>query len=62
MKPMVPNTRIGGKAFTVSIPALTNALKATELVSAIVGMKNATEIVYNVNNGTNDTSNPAEKP
>ena len=45
MKPTVPKTRIGGKSLTVSMFALTSALNATELVSAIVGMKNATEKV-----------------
>ena len=42
MKPMVPNTRIGGKAFTVSRPAWFKALYDTELPKAMVGMKNAT--------------------
>ena len=45
MKPTVPNTRMGGKSLTVSMSALTKALKATEFVKAIVGIKNATEIV-----------------
>ena len=38
MKPMVPNTRIGGKSFTVSMPALIKPVKATELLKAMVGM------------------------
>ena len=42
IKPMVPNTRIGGKAFTVSSPACVKALYDTELPKAMVGMKKAT--------------------
>ena len=38
MKPMVPNTRMGGKSLTVSMPALLRALKATVLDSEMVGM------------------------
>ena len=38
MKPTVPNTRIGGKSFTVSYPFLSRIPKATEFESAIVGM------------------------
>ena len=39
---MVPNTRIGGKAFTVSSPAWFKALYDTELPKAMVGIKKAT--------------------
>ena len=42
MKPTVPKTRIGGKAFTVSKPAWVKALYETELPNAMVGMKKAT--------------------
>ena len=49
MKPMVPNTRMGGKAFTVSSPACVNALYETELPKAMVGMKNATLSAYHGN-------------
>ena len=45
MKPIVPHMRIGGKSFTVSMPAFVSALKATELARPIVGMKNATDAV-----------------
>ena len=38
MKPTVPNTRMGGKSLTVSRPAPLRAEKATELLSAMVGM------------------------
>ena len=38
INPIVPKMRIGGNAFTVSNPALSNALYATELESANVGM------------------------
>ena len=42
MKPTVPNTRMGGKSFTGSIPSLAIALYDTEFTRAIVGIKNAT--------------------
>ncbi len=42
MKPMVPNTRMGGNATTGSMPSLLKALYATELAIAMVGMKKAT--------------------
>ena len=42
MKPMVPNTRIGGKSLTGSLPAFSRALYATELTRAMLGMKKAT--------------------
>ena len=45
MKPTVPNTRIGGKCFTVSRPCLFRAVNATELLSPTVGMKKATDSV-----------------
>ena len=45
IKPMVPQMRMGGKSFTVSIPALVSALNATELHSPMVGMKKATDTV-----------------
>ena len=45
MKPTVPNTRMGGKCFTVSSPALLRAVYATELARPMVGMKKATEMV-----------------
>ena len=38
MKPTVPNTRMGGKSLTGSIPAFPSALYATELEMAMVGM------------------------
>ena len=38
MNPMVPKIRMGGKSFTVSIPAIVRALYATELVNASVGI------------------------
>ena len=38
IKPTVPKTLIGGKSFTMSIPAFCNALKATELDNANVGI------------------------
>lgn len=38
IKPTVPNTRMGGKAFTVSMPPRSRMLYATELESASVGM------------------------
>ena len=38
MNPTVPNTLIGGKAFTVSIPYLSRPAYATEFDNAIVGM------------------------
>ena len=38
MKPTVPKTRIGGKSFTVSILACVNAVYATELLKASVGI------------------------
>ena len=44
MKPTVPNTRMGGKSFSVSRPLQSRALKATELLRPIVGMKKAIEI------------------
>ena len=53
---MVPNTRIGGKCFTVSRPALFRAEYATELARPIVGIKNATEHVYKANSGPNSTA------
>ena len=38
MNPTVPKTRSGGYAVTGSIPALPNALYATELDIAMVGI------------------------
>ncbi|CUQ60486.1 Uncharacterised protein [Segatella copri] len=38
MKPTVPNTRIGGKAFTVSSPLLFNILNAEVFDNANVGI------------------------
>ena len=38
MKPMVPNTRIGGKSFTVSIPLSFMMVKAVVLLNANVGI------------------------
>ena len=49
MKPTVPKTRIGGKVFTASNPALSSALYETELARAIVGIKKATLTEYIVN-------------
>ena len=46
MKPTVPNTRIGGKSFTVSIPFFFRIEKAVVFARAIVGIKNATLAVY----------------
>ena len=45
MNPTVPNTRIGGKCFTVSRPALPSAVYATELANPMVGIKKATDMV-----------------
>ncbi len=42
IKPTVPNTRMGGKSFTVSIPFFFRMLKAAVLARAMVGMKKAT--------------------
>ena len=42
MKPTVPNTLIGGKSLTGSLPFFSSALYATELAIAMVGMKKAT--------------------
>ena len=38
MNPTVPNTRIGGKSFTVSRPLFFNIVNAVVLESASVGM------------------------
>ena len=38
MKPMVPNTRMGGKSFSVSMPLSFRMVKATVLDSASVGI------------------------
>ena len=43
MNPTVPNTRMGGKLLTGSSFTLSSAVYDTELESANVGMKNATE-------------------
>ena len=59
MKPIVPKTRIGGKALTGSLPAFDKALNATELEMAIVGMKNARLKEYSVKSGPNWTAAPA---
>ena len=46
IKPTVPNTRMGGKSLTVSSPLFFRIVKAAVLDNAIVGMKNATLMVY----------------
>ena len=46
MKPTVPSTRMGGKSFTVSMPCSFRMVNAVVLAKAMVGMKNATLIVY----------------
>ena len=38
MKPTVPNTRMGGKSLTVSIPASLRMVNAVVLLNAKVGM------------------------
>ena len=38
IKPTVPNTRIGGKSFTVSYPLFFNMVKAVVFAKAIVGI------------------------
>ena len=62
MKPMVPNTLIGGKSLTVSYPLSSSIVYATEFDSAIVGMKNATLSEYRGNNIPNSTEEPAVMP
>ena len=59
INPIVPHVRIGGKSSMVLSPFLSRPLNATELLSPIVGMKNATEMVYSVNIGPNSSDPPA---
>ena len=65
MKPTVPITRIGGKSFTVSMPLFFKMVNAVVLDSAMVGMKNATLMVYIAMNAPllgSSLPKPAEAP